>query len=174
MNDRSAQELEIVPLSRPPRATVRPPGSKSITNRALVLAGLHNRVPCVLRGALHSEDTEVMADGLNRLGIAVRPDWPSVRVERPAGERVIPAAAAARGDLTLRVEGELVSQPYVAMTVAMMRQWGLEVDCRGEREFRVPGRQSCAVAEYGVEPDASAASYFFGVAAVAGGEVTVE
>jgi 3-phosphoshikimate 1-carboxyvinyltransferase len=84
------------------------------------------------------------------------------------------AAPAARGDLTLRVEGELVSQPYVAMTVAMMRQWGLAVNCRDEREFHVPGRQSCAVAEYAIEPDASAASYFFGAAAVTGGEVTVE
>src|SRR5947209_10515313 len=94
MNERSAQVLEIVPLSRPPRAAVRPPGSKSITNRALVLAGLHNRGPCLLRGALHSEDTAVMADGLSRLGVGVRTDWPVVRVERPEGKRVIPAEAA--------------------------------------------------------------------------------
>src|SRR6516164_10277295 len=86
--------LEIVPLRRPPRATVRPPGSKSITNRALVLAALHNQGPCLLRGALRSEDTEVMVDGLNRLGIAVRAAWPGVRVERPPGDRVLPAADA--------------------------------------------------------------------------------
>ena len=36
-------KLEITPLSRPPSATVRVPGSKSITNRALVLAALHGR-----------------------------------------------------------------------------------------------------------------------------------
>ncbi len=55
--------LEIRPLARPPRATVRVPGSKSITNRALVLAALCSRVRRPqLFGCLRSEDTEVMLD----------------------------------------------------------------------------------------------------------------
>jgi 5-enolpyruvylshikimate-3-phosphate synthase len=50
-------------------ATVTVPGSKSITNRALVLAALASRSgPCVLEGALRSEDTDVMIDSLRRLG----------------------------------------------------------------------------------------------------------
>ena len=70
--------LEVRPLERPPRATVRVPGSKSITNRALVLAALlRGGINCTLRGCLCSEDTEVMIDGLRRLGIAVRADWAS-------------------------------------------------------------------------------------------------
>ena len=51
---------------------------------------------------------EAMVDGLNRLGVSVRPDWPSVRVERPAGGRVIPAAAA---DLYVANSGDGTSPP---------------------------------------------------------------
>jgi len=49
------------------------PGSKSITNRALVLAALSPR--CALSGALRSEDTEVMIACLRELGWDVREDW---------------------------------------------------------------------------------------------------
>jgi 3-phosphoshikimate 1-carboxyvinyltransferase len=63
--------LEIVPLARPVEAEVSMPGSKSITNRALVLAAL-GASPATLRGALWSEDTEAMMACLARLGIACR------------------------------------------------------------------------------------------------------
>nr|MCU0706576.1 3-phosphoshikimate 1-carboxyvinyltransferase [Fimbriiglobus sp.] len=50
-------ELTIAPLARPPHVTVSVPGSKSITNRALVLAALASRKgACTLTGALFSED----------------------------------------------------------------------------------------------------------------------
>jgi 3-phosphoshikimate 1-carboxyvinyltransferase len=69
-------KLEIKLLERPPVATVRVPGSKSITNRALVLAALLDDAEgCNLHGALRSEDTEVMVDSLRRLGFEVRTDW---------------------------------------------------------------------------------------------------
>jgi 3-phosphoshikimate 1-carboxyvinyltransferase len=54
----------------PVRATVRLPGSKSITNRALVLAALSDG-PSVVRQALRSRDTRLMADALTELGIGV-------------------------------------------------------------------------------------------------------
>src|SRR6516162_6598348 len=63
--------IEIVPPSQRTEATVVLPGSKSLTNRALVLAALaSNRV--ILRGALWSEDTQVMVNCLERLGIDIR------------------------------------------------------------------------------------------------------
>jgi 3-phosphoshikimate 1-carboxyvinyltransferase len=69
-------KLEIIPLNKPPTATIRVPGSKSITNRALVLAALTARDhPCELIGVLRSDDTEVMIEALRRLGFQVRPDW---------------------------------------------------------------------------------------------------
>src|SRR4051812_45655194 len=69
-------QYAVEPLSRPPSATVRVPGSKSLTNRALVLAALAKAPDgCLLRGVLHSEDTEVMVESLRRLGFAIDVDW---------------------------------------------------------------------------------------------------
>jgi len=62
--------IEIVPLDAPVSALVTVPGSKSITNRALVLAALaQGRV--TLRGALWSEDTQIMTAALRQLGFAL-------------------------------------------------------------------------------------------------------
>ncbi|GEP56951.1 3-phosphoshikimate 1-carboxyvinyltransferase [Reyranella soli] len=63
--------IEIVPLKSPQDSTVILPGSKSITNRALILAALA-RGTVVLRGALWSEDTQAMVECLERLGFAVQ------------------------------------------------------------------------------------------------------
>ena len=66
------ETIEIQP-SGPVRGTVRPPGSKSITNRALVCAALAQG-DSTLRGALDSEDTRVMIDALRALGLAIEHD----------------------------------------------------------------------------------------------------
>jgi 3-phosphoshikimate 1-carboxyvinyltransferase len=65
--------LSMVPLSHTPDVTVPIPGSKSLTNRALILAALANGTS-TLEGALFSEDTDVMAESLRRLGIGVTSD----------------------------------------------------------------------------------------------------
>jgi 3-phosphoshikimate 1-carboxyvinyltransferase len=67
--------IEIVPLDKPVRAEISVPGSKSITNRALVLAAL-GEGETTLRGALWSEDTQVMVECLQELGfmVNVEPD----------------------------------------------------------------------------------------------------
>ena len=62
--------IEIVPLDKPVHAEITVPGSKSITNRALVLAGLAEG-EVTLRGALWSEDTQVMVECLQELGFMV-------------------------------------------------------------------------------------------------------
>src|SRR5262245_29013428 len=89
-------ELPITPLAKPPSATVTVPGSKSITNRALVLAALSgDSFPGELRGVLRCEDTEVMIEALRALAFNVETDWETnlVRVYRGEGE-FIPAANA--------------------------------------------------------------------------------
>jgi 3-phosphoshikimate 1-carboxyvinyltransferase len=84
------------------------------------------------------------------------------------------AAPFAQEDVLLEVEGPLVSRPYVDMTLRMLEQWGLAVQLRGETSFHIPGRQSTPGGlVYRVEPDASAASYFWAAAAVTGGRVGV-
>jgi 3-phosphoshikimate 1-carboxyvinyltransferase len=62
--------IEIVPLDKPVRAEITVPGSKSITNRALILAALADG-ETILRGALWSEDTQIMVECLQELGFMV-------------------------------------------------------------------------------------------------------
>jgi 3-phosphoshikimate 1-carboxyvinyltransferase len=62
--------IEIVPLNKPVRAEITVPGSKSITNRALILAALADG-EVTLTGALWSEDTQIMVECLQKLGFAV-------------------------------------------------------------------------------------------------------
>ncbi len=73
----------------------------------------------------------------------------------------------------LSVAGEVLSKPYVTMTLAVMKAFGIEVAANEElNRFRIP--QGCYRAqEYLVEGDASSASYFWAAAAVTGGRVTV-
>jgi 3-phosphoshikimate 1-carboxyvinyltransferase len=67
--------IEILPLAKPVRAEITVPGSKSITNRALILAALAEG-EVTLEGALWSEDTQIMVECLQELGfmVDVRPD----------------------------------------------------------------------------------------------------
>ncbi|HEV3121560.1 MAG TPA: 3-phosphoshikimate 1-carboxyvinyltransferase, partial [Isosphaeraceae bacterium] len=87
-------EIAIQPWLRiPAPARVRVPGSKSLTNRALIVGALADGTS-ELTGALDSEDTAVMVESLNRLGITVSHDTQtcSIRVAGCGGR--IPAAAA--------------------------------------------------------------------------------
>lgn len=60
----------IEPLAAPPDASIRPPGSKSLTNRALVLAALANG-PSRLHGGLRADDTDAMVGALRALGAVI-------------------------------------------------------------------------------------------------------
>jgi 3-phosphoshikimate 1-carboxyvinyltransferase len=81
------------------------------------------------------------------------------------------AAPLGRTPLDLRVDG-LVSRPYVSMTLRMMEEFGAGAHSAAYDRFVVPPG-AYAGREYGVEPDASTASYFFAAAAAAGGRVKV-
>lgn len=89
----AAEPLEIQPCRGPVDGVSRPPGSKSITNRALVCAALARGVS-LLEGVLDSDDTRVMAAGLASLGFAITADWDRgvVRVTGAGGS--VPAAEA--------------------------------------------------------------------------------
>ncbi len=263
--------LAIMPLDRPIDATVAVPGSKSLTNRALLIAALADG-RSTLTGALASDDTRYMAGALRALGIAVaqedasegasegarftvngragrfpvseatlfigasgtaarfltaamalgrgryvldgvarmreRPIEPLLTALRQLGADIVsregtgcpPVVATAaglpgelcrvRGDLssqflsallmvapyagggaTIEVEGELVSRPYVGITTAIMRDFGVPV-VEGADRYAVPPAVYRA-REYAIEPDATAASYFYAAAALTGGTVRV-
>jgi 3-phosphoshikimate 1-carboxyvinyltransferase len=83
------------------------------------------------------------------------------------------AAPYADRDVVLEIEGELVSAPYVTMTLSTMAEFGVRAERDGDRRFRVAAGQHYVARRYAVEPDASGASYFFAAAAVTGGHVVV-
>ncbi len=85
--------IEMPPCPGPVTGSIRPPGSKSITNRALVCAALA-RGTSRLSGVLDSQDTRVMAAGLTALGLRITADWDHGRVDVGGGAGGIPAAAA--------------------------------------------------------------------------------
>jgi len=257
--------LEITPVYGPLRGRIRPPGSKSITNRALVCAALADG-NSTLRGALASEDTHVMAEALRQLGVSVQGEAEVLQIrgcggaipatqaelfvansgtsmrfltalaalgqgkfridgtprmrQRPIDDLLAGLAqlgvhaeseldnscppvlvhaagllggkATVRGDVSsqflsgllmaapyasrrieLTVDGPLVSQPYVRLTLGVMRSFGIDLPEHDLNHFVVPtGHYRGRV--YDIEPDATAASYFFAAAAICGGEVTVD
>ena len=259
--------MEIQP-SGPVRGSIRPPGSKSLTNRAMVCAALAGG-ESLLTGALDSADTCVMAEALGKLGVFIDhdPERRTIRVRGCSGRIaagsadlfvadsgtsmrfLTPLVALGRGTfridgtprmrqrpiedllqtlgqlgvnarselgsgcppvivraaglpggkapvagsissqflsgllmaapyaiepVELVVAGDLVSAPYVQMTLAVMAAFGVAVEHEGLRRFLVPAGQRYRGRQYAIEPDASAASYFFAAAAVTGGQVTVE
>ncbi len=84
------------------------------------------------------------------------------------------AAPMAKEDMTISILGELVSKPYIDITINIMKEFGVEVLNDNYEKFRVKGGQRYkAVDSFMVEGDASSASYFLAAAAIKGGTVKV-
>lgn len=124
--------IEVIPPAVPLPARIIIPGSKSITNRALLLAALA-RGTVVLTGALWSEDTEVMVDCLRRLGFGIRveaePDEPANRRMEVVGQGGrIPNAGTATAPLELHVGNAGTAARFLAAFV-----------CLGHGAYRLSG-----------------------------------
>jgi 3-phosphoshikimate 1-carboxyvinyltransferase len=135
-----------------------------------------------------------LIDALQQLGATIeyeqQPGFPPLRItaDRLRGGQatirgdissqflsgLLMAAPYARHDVELVVEGELVSQPYVRMTLQVMKAFGIEIDPARLQRIAIPAGGRYAGRVYDVEPDASAASYFWATAAITGGKVRVE
>ncbi len=278
--------MQITPIPHPLNATVRVPGSKSLTNRALLIAALANGTTR-LTNALFSDDSRYFARALQTLGFELtldetnheRPASSSVEMtvtglggqipaskadlyignagtaarflsafltlghgqytldgdsrmrERPIGDlmaalqplgaRLGPASAQnwslmtdysricppvkilasglpggkttvagnissqflsallmvapyAQTPIEITVSTELNSKPYVDMTLAIMRDFGVTVERDEYRFFRIFPNRYSPIPNYPIESDASAASYFFAAPAICGGTVRVE
>jgi 3-phosphoshikimate 1-carboxyvinyltransferase len=143
-------ELEVMPLERPPDATIRVPGSKSVTNRALIIAALADGNSRIVN-PLFSDDSFWLMDALVRLGIDVHADGErgEVYVRGQSGEiyasgvdlfvgnagtvaRFLPPfLALGRGPFTVDGVPRMRERP-VADLVDGMRQLGAEVQYAGE------------------------------------------
>jgi 3-phosphoshikimate 1-carboxyvinyltransferase len=135
---------------------------------------------------------EDLLDALRALGVVARSEGgngcPPVVIEaagieggaaRIAGETssqfassVLLVASYARRDVRLDIAGDLVSAPFVDMTLGLMRRFGVE-STRDGTGIAVAAGQRYRAGEMGIEPDATTASYFLAAAALLGGEVTV-
>ncbi|WP_417763858.1 3-phosphoshikimate 1-carboxyvinyltransferase [Shewanella sp.] len=83
-------------------------------------------------------------------------------------------APLADGDVEIEVVGDLVSKPYIDITLALMAKFGVSVTNHQYQRFSVQGQQQyIAPGDLLVEGDASSASYFLAAGAIAGGEVKV-
>ena len=85
------------------------------------------------------------------------------------------AAPLARGPINVSVAGELVSKPYIDITLDLMRRFGVDVEAEpGYRGFRIPAHGYRSPGRYLVEGDASSATYFLAAGAVRGKGVRVQ
>jgi 3-phosphoshikimate 1-carboxyvinyltransferase len=149
--------LRVMPPGRPLSGEVRLPGSKSITNRALLLAGLAQG-ESRLTGALKSDDTRHMAHALRAMGVTVsEPDAESFtvtgdgRLRAPAAPlflgnagtatRFLTAAAAlCEGEVVLDGDDHMRKRP-IAPLLAALAQLGVETEApTGCPPVRVRGR----------------------------------
>jgi 3-phosphoshikimate 1-carboxyvinyltransferase len=146
------EELEITPLDRPPQASIRVPGSKSVTNRALLVAALADG-PSRILNPLFSEDSYWLMDALVKLGINLTADreWGEVRVNGRGGKipasdvdlfvgnagtvaRFLPPALAlGPGPYTVDGVPRMRERP-ISDLVEGMRQLGAAVEYAGERD----------------------------------------
>jgi len=258
--------LPIKPLVQPLAASVRVPGSKSLTNRALLIAALADGRTRITN-ALFSDDSRYFANALKTLGFNVQLDEvnskmtvtglagriPSTKAElfvgnagtaarflsafltlgngeyildgeprmreRPIGDLIDalqqlgveleginncpPVQISAKGLLggktkiagnvssqflsallmvvpyakspvEIEVTTELNSKPYVDMTIAIMQEFGVEIERQGYERFIIRPSFYFPLSSYSIESDASAASYFFAAPAICGGTVRVE
>lgn len=84
------------------------------------------------------------------------------------------AAPLLTTDSTIVIKGELVSKPYIDITLDIMSKFGVEVTHNQYKTFTIKGNQTyTSPGEYMVEGDASSASYFLAAGAIKGGSVTV-
>ena len=80
----------------------------------------------------------------------------------------------ARKPVEINLSTELNSKPYIDMTLAVMHNFGVDISRKGYDQFKLRPGIYTALANYPIESDASAASYFFAAPAVCGGAVRVE
>ncbi len=272
MNRKSAaQTMQIRPISAPLNSRVGVPGSKSLTNRALLIAALADGTT-TLSNALFSDDSGYFAKALQTLGfeVALDPENTHMTVtglggqipakqaelfignagtaarflsafltlghgaymldgdermqERPIGDLVnaltqlgaqvtatndqpasicpplkisatglpggqtkiagnissqylsalLMVAPYAQVPVEIEITTELNSKPYVAMTLAIMADFGVIVEHDDYHRFSIQPARYTPRASYPIESDASAASYFFAAPAICSGSVSVE
>jgi len=164
---------------------------------ALALQGGTYKLSGVPR--MHERPIGDLVDGLRQVGASVdylgTPGYPplqinpaTIRIDTPIRVRgdvssqfltallmTLPMASAPSGRIEIEVIGELISKPYIEITLNLLARFGIKVERQGWERFILPaGAQYRSPGEIYVEGDASTASYFLAAGAIGGGPVRVE
>lgn len=164
---------------------------------ALALQGGEYRLSGVPR--MHERPIGDLVDGLRQIGASVdylgTEGYPplaigqaSLRIDAPIRVRgdvssqfltallmTLPMASAPAGRIEIEVVGELISKPYIEITLNLLARFGIDVERQGWERFVLPaGAQYRSPGEIYVEGDASTASYFLAAGAIGGGPLRVE
>ncbi|ARD22420.1 3-phosphoshikimate 1-carboxyvinyltransferase [Shewanella japonica] len=111
----------------------------------------------------------INADGLNGGEVEIAGDLSSQFLTA-----LLMVAPLTKDSVNINIKGELVSKPYIDITIALMAQFGVEVINHDYRRFEIKsGQQYVSPGKVLVEGDASSASYFLAAGAIQGGEVKV-
>ncbi len=189
-------QLLIKPFTRPVRGEVMPPGSKSITNRALLLAALCPQ-PVTLTEALFSEDSHLMIEALRALGLTVEAQAPR-RLIRVSGQenlfqaervelfvglagtaaRFLTALCAAAPAGIYRIDGtERMRERPMGGVIAALRALGADIRCLEKEGYLPIEIHACGLRGGEVEIDAQESSQFLSalllVAPLASAPITV-
>jgi len=161
---------------------------------ALALAGGHYKLSGVAR--MHERPIGDLVDGLRQIGASItylaNEGFPPLNI-KPAAIKaggvikikgnvssqfltaLLMALPTTSVETTVEVTGELISKPYIEITLRLMEQFGVMVKREGWSRFIVPGNQYYqSPGVIYVEGDASSASYFLAAGAIGGGPVRVE
>ena len=160
----------------------------------LALSGGHYTLSGV--GRMHERPIGDLVDALRQVGADItylgHEGFPPLLIKpatiKPAGlvrirgnvssqflTALLMALPMAGVETTVEVIGELISKPYIAMTLNLMNQFGVQVRRDGWQRFTVPsGQHYVSPGRVYVEGDASSASYFLAAGVIAGGPVRVE
>jgi 3-phosphoshikimate 1-carboxyvinyltransferase len=160
---------------------------------ALSLSGGEYRLYGVAR--MHERPVGDLVDALRAIGARIdyagKKGFPplvvhpgNIRLDKPVKVRsdvssqfltaLLMALPLAGKDSTIEVEGDLISKPYVEITLNVMQRFGISVKRDAWRAFHVPARPYTSPGKIFVEGDASSASYFLAAGAIGAGPVRIE
>ncbi len=189
---------EVTGLGGPLRATKALElflGNAGTAMRPLAAALCLSDISVTLTGEPRMKERPIghLVDALRQGGAKIdyleQPDFPPLRLQGGfvGGEisvdgsvssqfltALLMAAPLAEQDTTIVIDGDLVSKPYIDITLHLMADFGVKVDNHGYQRFFVRGSQQYrSPGAYLIEGDASSASYFLAAAAIKGGTVKV-
>ncbi len=172
-------------------------GNAGTAFRSLTAACALSGGDYVLKGVarMHERPIGDLVEGLRQLGaridylgnegfppLHIHPaqagDLPEVSVKGNVSSQfltgLLMAAPLLGRSVTIKVEGELISRPYIKITLGLMAKFGIKVEQQGWERFTVPAATYRSPGEIEVEGDASSASYFLAAGALGHGPVRVQ